>query len=70
MIIMKDIEKVFELKSYTDSQLFVSEKYHDLIDVFEKQNINKLFSHQKEYDIRIKLKLEKNLNFDFLYSMS
>ena len=36
MIIMKNIEKILELKSYADSQLFVSKKYHDLIDVFEK----------------------------------
>ena len=67
---MKDIEKVLKSKSYTDSQLFVSEEYHDLIDIFERQNVNKLFSHQEEYDIRIELKSEKNLNFDFLYNMS
>ena len=35
-IIMKDIEKAFELKSYADSWLFVFEEYHDLIDVFKK----------------------------------
>ena len=33
---MKDIEKVLELKSYTDSQSFVFEEYHDLIDVFKR----------------------------------
>ena len=44
-IIMKNIEKVFELKLYADSQLIVSEKYHDLINVFERQNVNKLSSH-------------------------
>ena len=35
-IIMKDIEKALKSKSYTDSQSFVSEKYHDLIDIFER----------------------------------
>ena len=69
MIIMKDIEKVLELKSYADSWSFVSEKYHDLIDVFERQHANELLSHWEKYDIEINLKLEKILNFEFLYSM-
>ena len=38
--------------------------------MFEKKNANKLSSHKEKYDIRIKLELEKILNFDFLYSMS
>ena len=42
---MKNIEKVFKSKLYADSQSFVSEEYHDLIDIFEKQNIDELFSH-------------------------
>ena len=66
---MKNIEKVLESKSYINSQLFISEKYHDLIDIFKKQNADKLFSHWKEYDIRIELKTEKTFNFSFLYSM-
>ena len=70
IIIMKDIKKVFELKSYADSWSFVSEKYHDLINVFERQNADELFSHQKEYNIEIDLKSEKTSNFEFLYSMS
>ena len=69
MIIMKNIEKAFKLKSYADSWSFVSEKYHDLIDVFERQNTDKLLSHWKEYDIEIKLKLEKTSNFEFLYNI-
>ena len=67
---MKNIEKAFELKSYTNSQSFVSEKYHDLIDVFKRQNVNKLLSHQKEYDIEIELKSKKTSNFEFLYNIS
>ena len=35
-IIMKDIKKALKSKLYADSQLIVSEKYHDLINVFEK----------------------------------
>ena len=67
---MKDIEKAFESKSYTNSWSFVFEEYHDLIDIFERQHVDKLFSHQEKYNIEIKLKLEKTLNFKFLYSMS
>ena len=69
-IIMKDIEKALKLKLYTDSQSFVSEEYHDLIDVFKRQHVNKSLSHQKKYDIEIELKSEKISNFRFLYSMS
>ena len=67
---MKDIEKTFKLKSYADSCFFVFEEYHNLIDVFKRQKTNELTSHQKEYNIRIDLKLEKILSFESLYSMS
>ena len=67
---MKDIEKIFESKSYADSHLFVFEEYHDLIDVFERQKADELISHQKEYDIEIDLKSEKTLSFESLYDMS
>ena len=67
---MKNIEKALKLKSYADLQSFVFEKYYDLIDVFERQNADKLLSHQKKYNIEIELKSEKILNFEFLYSMS
>ena len=40
-----------------------------MIDVFKKQNINKLFLHQKKYNIEIELKSEKISNFELLYSM-
>ena len=55
-IIMKNIEKAFKLKLYTDSQSFVFKKYHDLIDVFERQHINKLLFHQKKYDMILEFK--------------
>ena len=42
---MKDIEKILKSKSYADSHLFISEKYHDLIDVFERQKADELISH-------------------------
>ena len=67
---MKDIEKTLKSKSYADSCFFVSEEYHDLINVFERQKADELISHQKKYDIRIDLKSEKILSFEFLYDMS
>ena len=67
---MKNIEKVLNLKSYVDSQSFISEKYHNLIDVFKKKEADKLTSHQKRYDIEINLKSDKMSNFELLYSMS
>ena len=66
---MKDIEKALELKSYINLQSFVSEEYHNLINVFERQNADKLLSHQEEYNIEIDLKSEKTSNFELLYSM-
>ena len=68
-IIMKDIKKVLNSKSYVNSQLFILKKYHDLINIFEKKEADKLASHQEEYDIEIDLKLDKMLNFGLLYSM-
>ena len=67
---MKNIKKVLNLKSYINSWLFISEEYHDLIDVFEKKEADKLTSHQEEYDIEIDLKSDKMSNFELLYSMS
>ena len=67
---MKNIEKTLKSKSYADSYFFVSEKYHDLIDVFKKQKTDKLTSHWKKYDIEINLKSEKISSFESLYNMS
>ena len=52
-IIMKNIKKVLNLKSYIDSWLFISEKYHNLINVFEKKKTNKLTFHQKKYILKL-----------------
>ena len=43
-ITMKNIEKVLNLKLYVNLQSFVSEKYHDFINMFKKKT-NKLASH-------------------------
>ena len=67
---MKNIEKILKSKSYADSCFFVFEKYHNLINVFERQKADKLILHQKEYNIEIDLKSEKISSFEFLYDMS
>ena len=67
---MTDIEKALNLKLYVNSQFLISEEYHDLINVFEKKNADKLSSHCKDYNIEIDLKSEKMLNFRFMYDMS
>ena len=67
---MKDIEKVLNSKSYIDSQSHILKEYHDLIDIFKRQNVNKLAPHHEEYNFKIKLKSEKTSKFEFLYSMS
>ena len=67
---MKDIKKTLKSKSYADSCFFVSEEYHNLINVFERQKADELTSHQKKYDIKIDLKLKKISSFESLYDMS
>ena len=68
-IIIKNIEKALKFKKYINLQLFVSEKYYDLLNIFEKQNTNQLLSYQEEYNIEIKLKFKEISNFDLLYSI-
>ena len=67
---MKNIEKILESRKYINSWLLISEEYHDLLNMFEKKNADKLLSYKEKYDIKIKLKSERTSNFDFLYSIS
>ena len=55
---------------YINSRLLILEEYYNLINIFKKQNINKLPSHREDYDIEIELKPRKMPNFKFLYNMS
>ena len=66
---MKDIEKALKSREYIDSWSLISEEHHNLLDVFEKKNADKLSPHRKKYDIRIKLESEKILNFNLLYNI-
>ena len=67
---MKDIEKALKPKSYIDPQPFVSEEYHDLIDIFERKHADKLAPHHEEYDLKIELESGKMPSFRSLYRMS
>ena len=69
MIIIKDIKKTLKLRKYINSWLLIFEKYYDLLDMFKKKNADKLSSYKKRYNIRIKLKSEKTLNFNLLYNI-
>src|SRR5205809_5085792 len=69
-VIMKDIEKVLKSKTYVDSQFFISEELHNIIDTFEKQHADKLVSHCENHNFKIELKSEKTSSFESLYEMS
>jgi transposase InsO family protein len=69
-VTMEDIEKALEPKLYIDPRPLVPEEYHDLIDVFEKQNADKLSPHRDEHDFKIELEPEKMPTFGPLYGMS
>jgi hypothetical protein len=69
-VTMEDIEKALEPKSYIDPRPFVPEEYHDLIDIFEKQNADKLPPRRDEYDFKIDLEPGKTPTFGPLYGMS
>ena len=67
---MKNIKKALKSKTYVDSQLFISEELHNIINTFEKQHADKLALHHKNHDFKIELKSEKTSSFESLYEMS
>ena len=69
-VIMKNIEKALKSKTYVDSQLFVSEELHDIINTFEKQHADKLVLHRENHDFKIELESGKTPSFEPLYEMS
>src|SRR6266480_3901976 len=69
-VIMKDIEKALKSKTYVDSQLFIPEELHDIINTFEKQHVNKLAPHCENHDFKIELEPGKTPSFEPLYEMS
>jgi transposase InsO family protein len=69
-VTIEDIEKALNPKPYVDPRPFVPEEYHDLIDVFEKKEADKLAPHREGYDIGIDLEPGKMPKFGPLYSMS
>ena len=53
IIIIKNIEKILNLKSYVDSWLFISEKYHNLINMFEKKKQTSLHLIKKNIILKL-----------------
>ena len=70
-LFLKDLEfqVAKEVKSETDLKSIISEKYHDLLDIFSKKNSDTLSLHQK-YDHKIILEKEQNYDYAPLYKMS
>jgi hypothetical protein len=57
-------------KTLIDSRTVISLEYHDFLNVFFKQEVDKLFSHREDHDHRIKLKEKVDHEYAFLYRMS
>ena len=51
----KNVKKTFKLKIEIDFKFFILFKYYDLLDVFFKKEVDKLFSYHT-YNYKIKLK--------------
>ena len=64
-----DIDKALAPKVHTDPATKVPAEYHDLLDVFSKENSDRL-PERRLYDHKIKLEEGKQYRFSPLYSMS
>jgi len=64
-----DIDKALTKKKHTDPLTKVPQEYHNLIDVFSREESDKL-PVQRPYDYKIKLIPGKQHGFGLLYSMS
>jgi len=67
-ISITNINKALAKKKHTNPLTKVSSKYHDLIDVFSRENSDKL-PVRRLYDHKIKLVPSKQHRFSLLYSM-
>jgi hypothetical protein len=64
-----DIDKALAVKKHTDPLTKVPSEYHDLIDVFSRENLDQL-PVRRTYDHKIELIKDKQHRFSPLYSMS
>ncbi len=69
-VTMKDIKKALKPKSYIDFRSFFLEEYHDLIDIFKKEFINKLPPYRDEYNFKIEFESGGISKFNPLYDIS
>lgn len=57
-------------KTFIDSKIVISIKYHDFLNVFFKDKTNELTSHKKHYHrIELKNDKKKTLRYAFLYNI-
>ena len=68
-VLLRDIEKAFELKKHFDLTVKLPKEYYQFLDVFSRQKADTLPVHWS-YDHKILLEDKKQLTFKALYSMS
>ena len=66
---MADIEKTLAPKKRTDLATKVPTEYYGNLKAFSRTETDKLLEH-RPYDLKIKLKLKKQLSFSPLYRIS
>ena len=66
---MTDIEKALKEKLYSNSTTLLLEKYQDFLNMFFREEVDKLFLYQFN-DYKIDIIFEKKSEFDFIYEMS
>ena len=69
MIIIIDIKKILKEKKYLDSIILVLSKYYDFLNIFSRNEANKLFLYRLN-NYKIELKFDIEFNYDYLYSIS
>ena len=68
IIIINNIEKIFEKKIYLNLIIIIFEKYQNFFDIFFKKQIDKFFFYRFN-NHKINFIFEKKSNFDFYYDI-
>ena len=65
---MIDIEKALKKKLYSNSTTLLFEKYQDFLNVFSREEVDKLLLYQLN-NHKIDIMFEKKSDFGFIYEM-
>jgi hypothetical protein len=68
-VTISDIDKALAEKKHTDPATKLLPKYYDLLEVFSREDLNKL-PERRAYDYKIELEDSKQHGFGPLYGMS